>query len=104
MTDYAQKYKAMQEGFMELRRRMKGIEVRADQIVDHIQHVISLVGDAHVGFGSDFDGVPFLPDGISGSRDMQSLVGIMQQRGLSETSLARICRQNFLRVWRENYV
>lgn len=33
-------------------------------LVDHIEHVIQLVGEDHVGLGSDFDGVIDLPAGI----------------------------------------
>lgn len=104
LTDYTKKFRAMQECYLELRRRMEGTEVAAGHIIDHIEHVLSLAGDEHVGFGSDFDGIPFLPDGLSGSRDMPVLVDIMKQRGFGDKSLERICRQNFLRVWRENYV
>ena len=36
-----------------------------EQIVDHIDHVVKLVGPTHVGLGSDFDGAT-MPRGDGG--------------------------------------
>ena len=33
-------------------------------VVDHIDYVVKLVGPDCVGLGSDFDGVPYLPEGL----------------------------------------
>ncbi len=40
-------------------------EVKVSQVADHIDHVVELVGIDYVGFGSDFDGVRFLPNGLT---------------------------------------
>ena len=39
------------------------------RIVDHIDHIKKVAGIDIVGIGSDYDGVPFLPDGMNGVED-----------------------------------
>lgn len=68
-----------------------------DVVMSHFEHIVNLVGDEHVSFGSDFDGTD-IPDFI---RDAEGLVHIlreMQRRGYSDARLERICNGNFLRV------
>ncbi|MFP4502627.1 MAG: dipeptidase [Candidatus Hydrogenedentota bacterium] len=66
-----------------------------DPIADAICYVCGLVGDAHVGLGSDFDGVIPAPFDASG---MPVLTQKLLERGLSEESIARIMGGNVLRV------
>ena len=69
-------------------------------VADHIDHIVSLVGDAHVGIGSDFEGVDgALPGGLRPVGEYPNLIAELLLRGYSEESLARICGQNMLRVW-----
>ena len=77
---------------------MGEVTVDMERIVDHIEHVIQLGGDDFVGFGSDFDGVPALPEGIDGCGDFPDLLEIMRQRAFTEQSILKICHGNFLRV------
>ncbi|MDY3090874.1 MAG: membrane dipeptidase [Porphyromonas sp.] len=69
--------------------------------VDHIEHIIRLVGVEHVGIGSDFDG-----DGeLIGCRTSEDLIRISMEllrRGYTEDDLWLIWGDNFLRVWDEN--
>lgn len=66
--------------------------------VNHIEHIISLVGVEHVGIGSDFDG-----DGeLIGCRNSEDLIRItieLLHRGYKESELTLIWGGNFLRVW-----
>jgi membrane dipeptidase len=72
-----------------------------EQVADHIQHVIGLVGVDHVGLGSDFDGVGnSLPTGLKDVSDYPNLIRVLLERGLSEADVEKICGGNFLRVWR----
>jgi microsomal dipeptidase-like Zn-dependent dipeptidase len=73
-------------------------EVGLERVVDHVEHVVRLVGDEHVGFGSDFDGIPTLPDGITGSGSFPAILDALRIRGLSEQSIERIASGNFLRI------
>lgn len=76
---------------------------RADieDILRHLEHMLELGGEDCVGFGSDFDGVERLPDGITGIQDMHCLTERMLQRGYSDDLVKKIAAENFLRVFRE---
>jgi membrane dipeptidase len=73
-----------------------------DLVVDHITHIVETVGDDHVGFGSDFDGVLDLPRDIPDCGAFPDLLARMTGRGFGERSLAKIAGENFLRVLRDN--
>ena len=44
-----------------------------DVILRHLDHLLNLAGEDHVGLGTDFDGMSRLPAGIEGVADMASL-------------------------------
>lgn len=67
-------------------------------IVDHIEHVIDLVGVKHVGIGSDFDGIEFGPKGLDDISMMQKIIIELRKRGHSEYDIKQIAGGNFLRV------
>jgi membrane dipeptidase len=72
------------------------------EVVDHIDHVVELVGVDHVGFGSDFDGVgDSLPVGLKDVSDFPNLIYELLKRGYSEEEIEKICSGNLLRVWSE---
>ncbi len=70
------------------------------QFCDHVDHVVSLVGIDHVGFGSDFDGGAQLED----CRDVTQLPAItleLLRRGYSRSDLQKFWSGNLMRVMRE---
>jgi membrane dipeptidase len=71
-----------------------------EKVADHIDHVVSLAGIDHVGFGSDFDGVgDSLPTGLKDVAAYPNLIYSLLKRGYSETDIAKICYKNTFRVW-----
>jgi membrane dipeptidase len=70
-------------------------------IVDHIDYIISLIGDDHVGIGSDFDGISIVPSGIDDVSKMPEITRVMLQRGYSAERIRKILGGNFMRVFRE---
>jgi len=94
---------AFRELGLKFRERMSEIKVGYESIADHIIHIVNLVGEEFVGFGSDFDGLPALPEGMSGCDIFPSLISILEEQGLSENSIKNICQDNFLRVLEDNY-
>jgi membrane dipeptidase len=70
-------------------------------IVDHIEYVIELVGIDHVGFGSDFEGVSTLPQGIEDVSSYPDIIRELLDRGYGEAAIRKICGGNLLRVWTE---
>lgn len=69
-------------------------------LVDHMDHVIKLVGEDHVGIGSDFDGISMTPVGIRDVSDMPLLTREMVKRGYTEDRIKKILGGNFMRVFR----
>jgi membrane dipeptidase len=70
-------------------------------IADHIEHIANVAGRDHVGIGSDYDGVPFLPEGLDGVEDYPALFVELMRRGWSDADLAKLAGGNLLRALRE---
>ena len=68
------------------------------RIVDHIDHIKQVAGIDHVGLGSDFDGVPFLPAGMNGAEDLPLVTYEMLRRGYSEADIRKVLGENLLRA------
>jgi membrane dipeptidase len=69
-------------------------------VVAHIDHVVTLAGEDHVGFGSDFDGLgDSLPKGLKDVSYYPNLLYELMKKGYSDDSLRKICSGNLLRVW-----
>ncbi len=72
----------------------------AEDVANHIDHVVLLVGVDHVGFGSDFDGVgDSLPVGLKDASGYPRLIQILLERGYTDEDIVKICSGNLLRVW-----
>ncbi|MEL6559651.1 MAG: dipeptidase [Bacteroidota bacterium] len=70
--------------------------------VDHIDHVVNLIGIDYVGFGSDFDGVgDSLPVGLKDVSMYPNLIYELLVRGYTEEDIEKICYKNTFRVWNE---
>lgn len=73
-----------------------------ETVANHIDHVVSLVGVDHVGFGSDFDGVgDSLPTGLKDVSKFPNLIYVLLKRGYTEEDIAKICYKNVFRVWNQ---
>ncbi len=69
-------------------------------VVEHIDHVVQLVGVDYVGLGSDFDGVgDSLPTGLKDVSYYPNLIYELLKKGYSEEDVRKICGENLLRVW-----
>ncbi len=69
-----------------------------ERLIDHIEYAFDLIGDDHVGYGSDFDGTtdPIPPDPTYQPQITQKLL----DRGFSEETILKFWGGNFLRVMR----
>ena len=71
-----------------------------DDVLDHIDHVVALVGVEYVGIGSDYDGVgDSLPTGLKDVSTYPALIEGLLRRGYSEEDIRKILGENLLRVW-----
>ncbi len=100
--DAVRRMEAMRGLSRTLRERMASVPVPLDRIVDHVEHVVRLVGDDFVAFGSDFDGVPDLPRDVPDCAAFPAILDRMRERGFSEASIAKIASGNFRRVLEAN--
>jgi membrane dipeptidase len=73
-----------------------------EEVLNHIDHVKSLVGIDYIGIGSDYDGVgDSLPVGLKDVSTYPNLVQGLLDRGYSDEEIEKILYKNFVRVWRE---
>ena len=84
---------------VEYARRLPPVTVA--HIVDHIDHIVRLVGIDHVGIGSDFDGVQAVPADLKSVSDLPNLTAELLRRGYSESDVDKILGGNMLRVMEE---
>lgn len=70
-------------------------------LIDHIDHIAKIAGIDHVGLGSDFDGVPFLPEGMKDIAQLPNITYELLKRGYSERDVRKILGENFLRAFSE---
>lgn len=72
------------------------------QVLDHIDHVVELIGIDYVGIGSDYDGVgDSLPIGLKDVSSYPNLVQGLMDRGYSDKDIKKILSGNVLRVWKK---
>lgn len=93
---------ASEEGMKIIQDYMKDhrLFAEANQVVDHIDHVVEIAGIDHIGLGSDFVGVgPTLPVGLPDVSGYPVIVAELLKRGYSNKEIKKILGQNFLRVW-----
>ena len=70
-------------------------------IVDHIDHIAKVAGIDCVGIGSDFDGVPKLPTGMSDVSYYPVITQIMLDRGYSKEQIHKVLGLNVMRAFAE---
>ncbi len=83
-----------------LKKKYPYEQATVSDAVDHIDHIVRMVGIDHVGIGSDFDG----GGGIKGCNDVSEMGNItleLIKRGYTEEEIRKIWGGNFMRVFRE---
>ena len=72
-----------------------------DDVIDHIDYVVDLIGVDHVGIGADWDGVEILPKNIEHIGKLSSVTELLLDRGYSTIEIRKILGGNFKRVYKE---
>jgi len=70
-------------------------------IVDHIDHMVKVAGIDHVGIGSDFDGIPAVPEGMEDISKLPAIPAELKRRGYTDSDVKKIMGENFMRVFAE---
>ncbi|HEV8159081.1 MAG TPA: membrane dipeptidase, partial [Pyrinomonadaceae bacterium] len=98
-----EQYKNDQQAYNEAERKLLAtnpINVPSyTRIVDHIDHIKNVAGIDYVGIGSDYDGVPLLPQGMNGMEDLSLVTYEMLRRGYSEKDILKVLGENFMRAF-----
>ena len=66
-------------------------------VIQHVEHMLKLVGEDGVGLGSDFDGAK-IPAQIGNAAGLQNLVEVMRARDYGEPLIEKLCFRNWVRV------
>ena len=69
-------------------------------IVEHINHMVNIMGIDHVGIGTDFDGDGGVP-GCASASEVINLTRYLLAEGYSETDIQKIWGGNFMRLMTE---
>jgi len=72
--------------------------VSVARIVDHIDHIVRLVGTDHVGVGSDFDGIQAVPHDLATVEQYPNLTAELLRRGYTRADVAKILGGIILRA------
>jgi membrane dipeptidase len=72
------------------------------QVADHIEHVRKVAGVDHVGIGSDFDGIDYVPEGLEDVSSFPWLFAELVRRGWSDGDLRKLAGENLLRVLKQS--
>jgi membrane dipeptidase len=62
---------------------------------------VKVAGIDHVGIGSDFDGIPSVPEGMEDVSKLPAIPAELKRRGYSDADVKKIMGENFMRVFAE---
>ncbi len=77
-------------------------DVPLSQMIRHLDHLIGIVGEDRVGFGSDFDGAT-VPNDLADANGLPVIRQAMADNGYSDTLIEKICYRNWMRVLRKTW-
>ncbi|MBK9385271.1 MAG: M2 family metallopeptidase [Planctomycetes bacterium] len=67
-------------------------------VIDHLEHVIRVAGEDHVGLGSDYDGITDVPQGLDDVSMLPRITLELLRRGHSEQTVKKLLGGNLLRA------
>ncbi|HEX7356342.1 MAG TPA: membrane dipeptidase [Ignavibacteriaceae bacterium] len=70
-------------------------------VIEHIDHIVNLVGPDYVALGSDFDGIEVTPLGLENTSKFPALTLALLQHGYTEQDVAKFLGGNFKRVFEQ---
>ncbi|SMY07085.1 dipeptidase [Flavimaricola marinus] len=73
-----------------------------DPILRHLDHLIGVLGEDRVGFGSDFDGAT-VPEVIGDVAGMPAMIEALRQHGYDDALLTKLAHANWLALLRRTW-
>jgi len=83
-------------GFLRPDGRWQG-DMGLDIMLRHLDHLMTLAGEDHVGLGSDFDGAR-IPKAIADVTGLPALIAAMRAHGYGEALINKLARDNWIAV------
>ena len=73
-----------------------------EPVLRHLDHLITHLGEDHVGFGSDFDGAE-IPEGITDVAGLPNLIAALAAHGYDAALIAKLSWGNWMSVLRRSW-
>lgn len=73
-------------------------EAELKDIINHIEHIISLTGPDHIGLGADFDGIEKVPAGINGVENIDRIFSELGRLNYAQANIEKLAGGNFIRL------
>ena len=89
----------MRGEYREIRKKYEKLATVND-IVDHIDHVVQVIGIDYVGIGTDFDGGGGV-EGCKNAAEVKNITIELLRRGYSKKEIEKIWSGNIMRVLRQ---
>lgn len=88
--------------FTKYAKEVQSFRPTLEQLMQHIVHIIDLVGVDYVGLGSDFDGITSAPIGLDDVTSYPLITEALIEKGYSKEDINKILGGNLLRVLKTN--
>lgn len=96
------KSKADEEINRKYKQEIYDMQAPLSLLVDHIDHIVKLVGADHVGMGADYDGAESFPKGLEDVSKYPVLTEELFKRGYSKKDVEKVLGGNFIRLLEAN--
>lgn len=88
--------------FKKYPKEVQDLRPPLDLLLDHLDHMVKLIGPDHVGLGSDFDGINSAPQQLDDVSDFPYITQALLKRGYSPKDIRKILGGNFIRLLKAN--
>jgi len=73
-----------------------------DPMLRHLDHMIGILGEDHIGLGSDFDGAN-IPDCLGDVSGLQRFLDVLGEHGFGDELIGKLAHRNWLDVLRKTW-
>ena len=79
-------------------RREQPEQTTINDVLEHLEYMLAVVGEDHIAIGSDFDGCT-PPTDMADTTCYPQITALLQEGGYSETIICKILGGNFMRIF-----
>jgi membrane dipeptidase len=97
-VNYNSRSRASEAINIKYRQELEDMRAPLSLLIDHIDHMVKLVGAEHVGLGADYDGAESYPKGLDDVSKYPLITEALLQRGYSAKDVRKILGGNFIRL------